>query len=240
MLAMLCYPPRIDPNIKFFSPCTMQEMVLINFYGQLGICVKIAVHVPATNASVAIYQYFRDHYVPSYLETYPPVSPDVATLILHWVVGILAQELKCVDAIQTAHFTLFLYKAHGLDNPPCLDQAYNTAISLIDSWMVYPQYMPFPLPPNMADIHCIFLNHHSQTNHPVLMLHRHDFLACWNLLLPQPLPPIELPSDCPTLVSLLTPQSGRPTPILMAAFSIICKPTTTTTNRILAGTAPPS
>uniref|UniRef100_A0A915HN67 Uncharacterized protein n=1 Tax=Romanomermis culicivorax TaxID=13658 RepID=A0A915HN67_ROMCU len=68
----------------------------------------------------------------------PPISPDVATPILHWVSRIWAEELGCVDPVQTAHFTLFLYEARGLDNPSCLMQAYNTAVDLIDSWLVCP------------------------------------------------------------------------------------------------------
>uniref|UniRef100_A0A915K4V7 Uncharacterized protein n=1 Tax=Romanomermis culicivorax TaxID=13658 RepID=A0A915K4V7_ROMCU len=53
-LAMPHYPPRIDPNVEFFLPCTLHEMVLINFLGRLGECVTMAVHVRTTNASLAI------------------------------------------------------------------------------------------------------------------------------------------------------------------------------------------
>uniref|UniRef100_A0A915JV65 Uncharacterized protein n=1 Tax=Romanomermis culicivorax TaxID=13658 RepID=A0A915JV65_ROMCU len=93
----------------------------------------MAVHVGTTNASLAIYQYFCHHYHTDYHEPGLPVSPDVPTLILGWVAGIWAEELGVVNAVQTTHFALFLYKAHGLDNPSCLIQAYNTAVGLIDS-----------------------------------------------------------------------------------------------------------
>uniref|UniRef100_A0A915IXM3 Uncharacterized protein n=1 Tax=Romanomermis culicivorax TaxID=13658 RepID=A0A915IXM3_ROMCU len=62
--------------------------------------------------------------------------------------------------------------------PPALPMdAYNIAIGLINSWMAYPQYTPFLLLPNTNGIYCIFPKYHSETNHPVLMLHCHDLLS---------------------------------------------------------------
>uniref|UniRef100_A0A915K1I1 Uncharacterized protein n=1 Tax=Romanomermis culicivorax TaxID=13658 RepID=A0A915K1I1_ROMCU len=109
-------------------------MVLINFFGHLGVRVTMAIYIRATNALLAFYQYFRDHYCPTYQEPQLPMSPDVATLILGWVDGLWAEELGVVDPVHTAHFALFLYKARGLENPSCVLQAYNTAIGLVDSW----------------------------------------------------------------------------------------------------------
>uniref|UniRef100_A0A915JWN1 Uncharacterized protein n=1 Tax=Romanomermis culicivorax TaxID=13658 RepID=A0A915JWN1_ROMCU len=47
-------------------------------------------------------------------------------IVLRWVAGIWTKELGVIDAIQTAHFNLFLQEARSLDNPSCLIQAYNT------------------------------------------------------------------------------------------------------------------
>uniref|UniRef100_A0A915J8T6 Uncharacterized protein n=1 Tax=Romanomermis culicivorax TaxID=13658 RepID=A0A915J8T6_ROMCU len=100
------------------------------------------------------------------------------------VAGIWAEELGIVDAVQTAHFALFIYEAGCLDNPSCLIQAYKTAMGLIDSWMVYPQHMPFLQLPKSADIHAIFLQYHRDMDCPVPLLHHHNFLMHWNLLPP--------------------------------------------------------
>uniref|UniRef100_A0A915INT4 Uncharacterized protein n=1 Tax=Romanomermis culicivorax TaxID=13658 RepID=A0A915INT4_ROMCU len=99
MLATLHYPPRIDLNVEFFSPCTLHEMVLINFFSRLGTCITMALHVHATNALLSIYQYFPHKLLPNL---------TTATLILQWVVGILAEELSCINTVQTTHFALFL------------------------------------------------------------------------------------------------------------------------------------
>uniref|UniRef100_A0A915L334 Uncharacterized protein n=1 Tax=Romanomermis culicivorax TaxID=13658 RepID=A0A915L334_ROMCU len=81
-LATLHYPPRIDSTVNSFSPHTLHEMVLINFFGCIGVHVTMAVKVCATNASLAIYQYFSDHYCRDYCKPRLPISPDVAILIL--------------------------------------------------------------------------------------------------------------------------------------------------------------
>uniref|UniRef100_A0A915KKZ4 Uncharacterized protein n=1 Tax=Romanomermis culicivorax TaxID=13658 RepID=A0A915KKZ4_ROMCU len=82
-------------------------MVLINFFGPLGVRVTMAIHIHATNAWLALYQYFRPDYRTMYQEQQPPISPDVPTLILQWVASLWAEELGVVDAVHTAHLALF-------------------------------------------------------------------------------------------------------------------------------------
>uniref|UniRef100_A0A915J406 Uncharacterized protein n=1 Tax=Romanomermis culicivorax TaxID=13658 RepID=A0A915J406_ROMCU len=177
------YPPNINLNIEFFQLRTMQEMGLINFFGPLNFHITMAIRLRATNASLSLYQYFREHFHLSYRELMPPESHAVASLILQWVRP-WAEQLGCIDAVHTAYISLFLNEAHSLDNPHCLIQAYNTAIGLIDSWIAYLQYVPFPLLPKTIHLYQIYLQYHSETNHPLLMLCRHVHLGQWNLLLP--------------------------------------------------------
>uniref|UniRef100_A0A915L9F4 Uncharacterized protein n=1 Tax=Romanomermis culicivorax TaxID=13658 RepID=A0A915L9F4_ROMCU len=102
-------------------------MVLINFFSRLGVRLTMAIHIRARNASLALYQYFCDHYCTTYLERQPPLSHDIAALILGWVASLWAEELGVVDTVHTAHLAFFLYEARGLDNPsPCAADAKTT------------------------------------------------------------------------------------------------------------------
>uniref|UniRef100_A0A915JBE7 Uncharacterized protein n=1 Tax=Romanomermis culicivorax TaxID=13658 RepID=A0A915JBE7_ROMCU len=102
-------------------------MVLINFFGCIGVCIRMAILICATDASPALYQYFHNHFRTDYHEPQPPVLPNVAALILRWITDIWPKELGIVDTVQMAHFALFLYEARGLLNLSCLLQAYHTA-----------------------------------------------------------------------------------------------------------------
>uniref|UniRef100_A0A915IK76 Uncharacterized protein n=1 Tax=Romanomermis culicivorax TaxID=13658 RepID=A0A915IK76_ROMCU len=49
MLAKPHYPPRMDSNVKSFLPRMLHEMVLINFFGRIRVCITMAVlasHLP--------------------------------------------------------------------------------------------------------------------------------------------------------------------------------------------------
>uniref|UniRef100_A0A915IVQ3 Uncharacterized protein n=1 Tax=Romanomermis culicivorax TaxID=13658 RepID=A0A915IVQ3_ROMCU len=122
-LLMLHHLPCIDPSVEFFTLRKLHKMVLINFFGYLGVRITMVVHIRATNTLLALYQYFCEHYHPMYQEQQPPISHDVAALILRWVTSLWAEELGIIDAVHTADLALFQYEARGLDNPSCLLQA---------------------------------------------------------------------------------------------------------------------
>uniref|UniRef100_A0A915IY07 Uncharacterized protein n=1 Tax=Romanomermis culicivorax TaxID=13658 RepID=A0A915IY07_ROMCU len=108
MLVTPHHPPCIDLSLEFFTPHMLHDMVLINFFSPLGVHVTMAVHICLTNDSLALYQYFWDHYCPTYQEQQPPISHDIAPLILRWVAVLWAEELGLIEAVHTAHLALFL------------------------------------------------------------------------------------------------------------------------------------
>uniref|UniRef100_A0A915LAF5 Uncharacterized protein n=1 Tax=Romanomermis culicivorax TaxID=13658 RepID=A0A915LAF5_ROMCU len=77
MLVTMHYPPQIDHIVESFSLHTLQEMVLINFFGCIGVRITMVLHIRATNASLTLYQYFCTHFCTNYHKPHPPVSPDV-------------------------------------------------------------------------------------------------------------------------------------------------------------------
>uniref|UniRef100_A0A915HKC0 Uncharacterized protein n=1 Tax=Romanomermis culicivorax TaxID=13658 RepID=A0A915HKC0_ROMCU len=82
MLTTLRFLPHLDPSVDSFSLRILHEMVLINFFGRIGVHIMMAVHIRSTNTLLALYKFFPSHFRTNHHEPQAPVSSDVAALIL--------------------------------------------------------------------------------------------------------------------------------------------------------------